>query len=209
VKLRGYRIELGEVEAILEQHPKVRQAVVVAREDRPGDSRLVAYVVANGGESLTASALRGVLESKLPEYMVPAHFVFLEGLPLTPNGKIDRKSLPAPVGRSKSEAHLESVTTDSSSENERVIAKVWADALGIEQVGLDENIFDLGATSLMMPEVQIELQRKLDREITLVDLFEFHTVRTLAAHLTGNSAIPVDLNRAERRRAARQRVGRP
>ena len=165
--------------------------------------------MANGGESLTASALRGVLESKLPEYMVPAHFVFLEGLPLTPNGKIDRKSLPAPVGRSKNEAHLESVATDSSSENERVIAKVWADALGIEQVGLDENIFDLGATSLMMPEVQIELQRNLDREITLVDLFEFHTVRTLAAHLAGNSTIQVDLNRAERRRAARQRIGRP
>ena len=209
VKLRGYRIELAEIEAILEQHPKVRQAVAVAREDRPGDNRLVAYVVANGGESLTASALRGVLESKLPEYMVPAHFVFLEGLPLTPNGKIDRKSLPAPVGRSKNEAHLESVATDSSSENERVIAKVWADALGIEQVGLDENIFDLGATSLMMPEVQIELQRNLDREITLVDLFEFHTVRTLAAHLAGNSTIQVDLNRAERRRAARQRIGRP
>jgi amino acid adenylation domain-containing protein len=209
VKLRGYRIELGEIEAILEQYPKVRQAVVVAREDRPGDKRLVAYLVPNGGESLIASDLRAALESKLPEYMVPSHFVILDRLPLTPNGKIDRNSLPTPVSRSQSGAHSGAFVADSRNENERIIAKVWAEALDVEQVGLDENIFDLGATSLMMPEVQIELQRNLDCEITLVDLFEFHTVRSLAAHLAGTSVVQVDSTRAERRRAARQRIGRP
>jgi len=209
VKLRGYRIELGEIEAVLEEHPAVGQAVVIAREDRPGYKHLVAYIIPRFGEFLTPTVLRRALESKLPEYMVPSHFVFLERLPLTPNGKIDRNELPAVVTQSWSEGSGRSLDQGPRTEIESIIVKVWAEVLGVEHVGLDENIFDLGATSLMMPEVQLELQRSLDRQISLVDLFEFHTVSTLAAHLAGDSIAPRSTNRAQRRRAARDQERTP
>jgi amino acid adenylation domain-containing protein len=203
VKVRGYRIELGEIEAVLEQLATVRQAVVVGREDRPGDKRLVAYVVPCGGETPAPAALRAALESKLPQYMVPTHFVFVERLPLTPNGKIDRKALP-PVGVEKmSVGPAPPLGEGPHSQIERVIADVWAEALGMDQVGVDENIFDLGVTSLMVPEVQIELQRRLAREVPLVDLFEYHTVSALAVHLSGDVPKPRNENRAQRRLAAR------
>jgi len=209
VKLRGYRIELGEIEAVLEEHPAVGQAVVIAREDRPGYKHLVAYIIPRFGEFLTPTVLRRALESKLPEYMVPSHFVFLERLPLTPNGKIDRNELPAVVTQSWSGGSVRSIDQGPRTEIESIIVKVWAEVLGVEHVGLDENIFDLGATSLMMPEVQLELQRSLDRQISLVDLFEFHTVSTLAAHFAGDSIAPRSTNRAERRRAARNQERTP
>ncbi len=207
VKLRGYRIELGEIEAVLEQQPEVRQAVVAAREDRPGDKRLVAYVVPRSERSLTSKALRSALESKLPEYMVPSHFVFLDRLPLTSNGKIDRNALPAAFGSGQIADSASSTDLSPHNEIERVIVKVWAEALGVANIDRNENIFDLGATSLMVPEVQAELQRRLDREIPLVDLFEFHTVSALAAHLAGSVATPSVSNRAQRRLAARKKQG--
>ncbi len=203
VKLRGYRIELGEIEAVLEQQREVRQAVVVAREDRLGDRRLVAYVVPNGGESLKAEALRAALATKLPEYMVPSHFVVLDRLPLTANGKIDRTALPAGFGPSSRAESSESHDEGPRNEIERIIVKVWAEALGVTHVERDANLFDLGVTSLMVPEVQLELQRQLDRKIPLVDLFEFHTVSALAAHLAGDSAPRRSSNRAQRRLVAR------
>ena len=209
VKLRGYRIELGEIEAVLEEHSAVGQAVVIAREDRPGYKHLVAYIIPRFGEFLTADVLRRALESKLPEYMVPSHFVFPERLPLTPNGKIDRNELPAVVTQSWGQGSGRSIDQGPRNEIESIIVKVWAEVLGVEHVGLDENIFDLGATSLMMPEVQLELQRSLDRQISLVDLFEFHTVSTLAAHLAGDPIALRSTNRAERRRAARNQERTP
>jgi acyl carrier protein len=187
----------------------VEQAVVVAREDRPGDMRLAAYVIPSGGGSLTPAVLRAELELKLPEYMVPAHLVFLDRLPLTPNGKIDRNSLPAAFSQTGGGESARFLDEGPRTEIERIIAKVWAEALGVEQVALGENVFDLGATSLMMPDVQLELQRNLDREISLVDLFEFHTVRALAAHLAGGSVAPRRSDRAGRRRAARNQDGHP
>jgi amino acid adenylation domain-containing protein len=206
VKLRGYRIELGEIEVALEQLAAVRQAVVIAREDRPGDKRLVAYVVLNDRESLAPEALRRALEPKLAPYMVPSHFVVLDYLPLTANGKIDRKALPAPPGPSSKEPPQ--CTCDGPcSELEHIIGRVWSEALGVERVGADANVFDLGATSLMMPDVQIELQRRLGREVSLVDLFEFHTVRMLAAHFAGDPVGPRISNRGQRRRAARNQDG--
>ncbi len=207
VKLRGYRIELGEIEAVLEQQPEVHQAVVVAREDRPGDKRLVAYVVPKSEHRLTSKALRSALESKLPEYMVPSHFVVLDRLPMTSNGKIDRNGLPAAFSPGRVAEPESFAVVGPRHEIERTIVEVWAEALGVANIDRDENIFDLGATSLMMPEVQSELRRRLDREISLVDLFEFHTVRSLAAHLADSVGAPSVSNRAQRRLAARVRQG--
>ncbi|MGC9293249.1 MAG: non-ribosomal peptide synthetase [Acidobacteriaceae bacterium] len=203
VKMRGFRIELGEIEATLEQHSAVQQAVVVAREDRPdgrpGDTRLVGHVVLYPGSTMTAAGLRTVLELKLPEYMVPAQIVLLDRLPLTANGKIDRKALPA--------VPMQNVATDASegeqSWMEQTIAQAWADVLGVDHIGLHQNFFDLGATSLMVPEVQIELQQKLGREVPLIDLFQFHTVSSLAGRLSGTLPAPRTSDRAQRRLAAR------
>lgn len=202
VKLRGFRIELGEIETLLEQQPAIHQAVVVAREDKPGDKRLVAYVVCRTGEITTASSLRAAIEAKLPEYMVPSHFVFLESMPLTANGKIDRNALPAPS------QHAD--TTEPSQEQprneiERVIAQVWKETLGVERISLTDNFFDLGAHSLMVAEVHVQMQQILDRQISLVDLFQFPTVSSLANHLGGQTAAPTrQSDRAQRRLSARK-----
>jgi amino acid adenylation domain-containing protein len=207
VKLRGHRIELGEIEAAIEQQPGVREAVVIAREDRPGDKRLVAYVTTSDENSVTSHALRAALESKLPEFMIPSHFVSLERLPLTSNGKIDRNALLMATLPGSGADPAGSAEERPRNEIEHVIAAAWAEALGVVHIDRSANIFDLGATSLMVPEVQIELQRRLDREIPLVDLFEFHTVSTLAAHLAGDVVAPRASNRAQRRLAARNQRG--
>jgi acyl carrier protein len=145
--------------------------------------------------------LRAALAAILPEYMVPSHFVLLDSLPLTANGKIDRNALPSPFA-----AENESGVTPEPPRNnlERVIAEAWKDALGVDRVGLDENFFDLGAHSLMVAEVHIQLQQLLGRELSLVDLFQFPTVTALAKHLNGEALAPRVSSRAMRRLAARQ-----
>ncbi len=213
IKLRGHRIEPGEVEAILEQCNGVRQAVVVVREDREGDKRLIAYLVVKATGADAAGTLRSVLESKLPDYMVPSVFVFLPELPLTYNGKIDRNALlklPPPsiaVSASLSQPQNES-THQPSNEIERVVAAAWQDALGIPSVGMNDNFFDLGAHSLTVAEVHAKLQEALGREISLVDLFQFSTVSALARHLAGTQSHDQVSDRAQRRRSARQLKGK-
>jgi non-ribosomal peptide synthetase component F len=207
IKLRGHRIEPDEIEALLEKSPGVRQAVVVLREDREGDKRLVAYLVADAADS--AAALRAVLDAKLPEYMVPSAFVFLDELPLTGNGKIDRKALlklPPPNLASAAASHA----AEPASEMERTVARAWQQALGIPSVGLKDNFFDLGAHSLTVAEAHAKLEEALGREIALLDLFQFTTVSALAAHLdaqTGGALTAASQlsERAARRRMARQR----
>jgi amino acid adenylation domain-containing protein len=205
VKLRGFRIEIGEIEATLECQPEVSQAVVVALDFRSkGDSedkRLVAYVVPRAGANLKIENLRRVLGASLPDYMVPSNFVVLESLPLTANGKIDRNSLPKP--RVEDELAIKSELPRNALE--QAIADAWKDALGVSQVGLDRNFFDLGAHSLMVAEVHMQLQQSLAREISLVDLFQFPTVSALAAHLSGQERSVTITNRGEKRLAARQR----
>lgn len=207
IKLRGFRIEFGEIEAALESQPTLEQAAVVAVDFKPDDKRLVAYIVPKLGMKVEVAKLREALAVTLPDYMVPSVFVLLAAFPLTPNGKIDRKALPDPT-------KLEDKPTASPelprNELERVIAEVWKDALGADTVGLEENFFDLGAHSLMVAEVHAQLQLQLGREFSLVDLFQFPTVASLASHLTGDDGAPRSPSRAERRLAARQRgEGRP
>ena len=205
VKLRGFRIEIGEIEAAIENQAGVGQAVVVARgfksRIQTEDKRLVAYVVPKPGTELEIAHLRGALAATLPEYMVPSSFVFLGSFPLTANGKIDRNALPNP-----STLENESGTAPEPPRNEleRVIAQAWQDVLGVDRVGLNENFFDLGAHSLMVAEVHMQLQQLLGRDLSLVDLFQFPTVTALASHLNGAEATPRVSSRAERRLAARQ-----
>jgi acyl carrier protein len=208
IKLRGHRIEPGEIEALLEQCAGVRQAVVVAREDREGDKRLVAYVVHEGEGKDAAGLLKSALGATLPGSMVPSVFVFLSALPLTLNGKIDRKALlgfPPPVYHETEEAA--NSQNEPQSEIERIVSETWKDALGLPNVGLNENFFDLGAHSLTVAEVHAKLQDILRRDIPIVDLFEFSTVGSLSRHLARTG--PVDAvtgisDRAQRRRLARQ-----
>ena len=132
VKIRGFRIELGEIEAVLSQHVMCRHLVSIAREDTPGDKRLVAYIVPHQEQTPTISELRQFLKAKLPEYMVPNAIVILEALPLTPNGKVDRRALPAP------DLHSERIDKYVAPRNpiEEILAQIWAQVLKVEQVGI-------------------------------------------------------------------------
>src|SRR5262249_55076100 len=145
VKLRGFRIELGEIEAALARHPSVGQAVVLVREDVPGDKRLVAYVVPRSDDGLpTAAALRPPLAATLPEYMLPAAFVAQRAMPLTQSGKLDRRALPPPGDAAV--AHAAYVAPRSPAEE--IVAKVWAEVLGLGRVGVNDDFFALGGHSI-------------------------------------------------------------
>ncbi|MFY0528921.1 amino acid adenylation domain-containing protein [Archangium gephyra] len=177
VKVRGFRIELGEVEGALSEHPGVREAVVMAREDVPGHKRLVAYLVAHEGEALEPEALRDFLKSKLPDYMVPALFVELESLPLTPNKKVDRKALPVPevaqVGRKGQFA-------EPGTSKEKRLAAIWAQVLGVAQVGLHDNFFELGGDSIVSLQI-ISRARQAGLVLSARQIFECQTLAELAA----------------------------
>ena len=180
VKLRGYRIELGEIETVLGQHPAVRQAVVLAREDVPGDKRLVAYVVLQPGHTATIVELKQQVMQALPGYMLPWAFVFLEALPLTPNGKLDRRGLPAPDA-----SHSDGRETFVAPRNrvEETIADIWSQVLRIEQVGVHENFFELGGHSLLIMQVISRLRSALGVELLPTHFDEAQTVAQLAASI--------------------------
>jgi amino acid adenylation domain-containing protein len=176
VKLRGYRIELGEIEAVLDQHPKVREAVVVAREDSPGDKRLVAYLV--GDEKQEVDELKRFLKRRLPDYMVPSAWVILASLPHTPNGKINRAALPAlEAGQLEPTERF----TGPRTEAEKSLAKIWAEVLNREKVGIHDNFFDLGGHSLLATQVISRLRNVFNLEIPLRTLFEAPTIEQMAA----------------------------
>jgi amino acid adenylation domain-containing protein len=182
VKIRGFRIELGEVEAALASHPAIRETVVVAREDTPGNKRLVAYVVPKGEavqETVlpTINELRSFLKTKLPDYMVPGAFVFLETMPLTPNGKIDRRALPAP---DSSLRELENNFVAPSTPTEETLAAIWAEVLGLQQVGIHDNFFELGGHSLLATSVISRIQEAFKIELPLRHLFEAPTIASLS-----------------------------
>jgi len=176
VKIRGYRVEPGEIEAHLEQHPAVQNAVVVTREDVPGDKRLVAYVIASPGQQPTADTLREALQTALPDYMIPAAFVRLDALPLTPNGKVDRAKLPAPDWTQAAATHVPPRTP-----TEETLAAIWQSVLGMTQVGVHDNFFALGGHSLLATRVISRVQQSFQIAIPLRAIFEAPTVAGLAA----------------------------
>ncbi|HVS00840.1 MAG TPA: amino acid adenylation domain-containing protein, partial [Thermoanaerobaculia bacterium] len=184
VKIRGFRIELGEVEAALLRHPGVREAVAVAREDTPGDKRLVAYVALEPG--VEPGELRGWLARTLPEAMLPSAWVVLPALPLTPNGKVDRKALPAPE---RSEA---SAFTAPHSPTEELLAGIWAEVLGVERVGLQDNFFELGGHSLLAARVVSRVRSVLGVELPLRALFQQPTLGGLAG-LIGREGVSTEV----------------
>ncbi|ACB75248.1 non-ribosomal peptide synthetase [Opitutus terrae] len=184
VKLRGFRIELGEIESALRALAGVSAAAVLVREDQPGDQALVAYVVAAGVPG-DAAGLRGALRKELPEYMVPAEFVFLPALPLSPNGKLDRRALPAPArGRPETGAGFRV----PESATEQILSAIWAEVLGRGRVGVEDNFFDLGGHSLKLGQVHAQLTARFPSAPSLLELFQYPTIRALAARLDGPSA---------------------
>jgi amino acid adenylation domain-containing protein len=185
VKIRGFRVELGEVEDTLWQHAAVREAVVLLREDDPGEKRLVAYLVAANGEPPHVDELRRFLRLKLPEHMIPTAFVMLAELPHTPQNKIDRKALSAPE---KTRPSLEQSYVAPQTEMESISAGIWREALRIERVGIHDNFFDLGGHSLLMVEVQSKLQIALKREISMLDMFKYPTINELVKYLRNGAS---------------------
>ena len=173
VKIRGFRIELGEIEAVLGQHPAVRDAAVLAREDAPGEKRLVAYVVAES----TADELRRFLKDKLPDHMVPALFVLLDTMPLLSNGKVDWRALPAP---DRARPELDKAFVAPRTPAEELLAQIWAQLLDIERVGIHDNFFDLGGHSLLATQLVSRVREAFRAEIPLRRLFEVPTVAGLA-----------------------------
>jgi amino acid adenylation domain-containing protein len=205
VKIRGFRIETGEVEAALTEHPAVREAFVMAREDAPGDPRLAAYVAcADGVDPPGADALRAHLRTRLPEHMVPPAVVFLQSLPLNANGKVDRGRLPAPEP-----APRERYAAPATPVEER-LAELWAQLLNVERVGRHDGFFELGGHSLLIVRLAARLRETLGREVSVVDLFRFSTVARLAEHLEGGAGgapRPGSERAARRRQLAAARAG--
>ena len=175
VKIRGYRIELGEIEAVLEQHEAVKQAVVMAREDQPGDKRLVAYVVVDpGGEELNVSRMRSYLRARLPEHMVPAALMVLESMPLTEHGKLDRKALPRPEWKADEEKYV-----SPRNAVEEQLSRVWGEVLRVERVGVRDNFFELGGDSIISIRILARC-REVGLKLELRQLIERQTIERLA-----------------------------
>ncbi|MBG0567780.1 non-ribosomal peptide synthetase [Actinoplanes aureus] len=191
VKLRGFRIELAEIEAALRAGEGVAEAAVIVREDRPGDQRLTGYVVARG-DDLSLDRLRAALARELPEYMVPAALVVLPELPLTSNGKLDRRALPAP------EIVVDTLAGEPRTVEERILAGLFADMLGLDRVGVDDGFFDLGGHSLLATRLISRVRSVFDVELPIRAVFEAPTVRQLIEEIAGAGRARRALVRMER-----------
>jgi len=196
VKVSGFRIELGEIETVLMEHSNVQSAVVIARQDTPGEKKLAAYVVLRGQDG-DRNELRTFLQKKLPVYMVPSEFVVLNSLPLSPNGKVDRGALPAPQ---MVQAEVNKAAASPQTDLEQKIAAIWQRVLCLKQVSVDDNFFDLGGDSLQLLDAHAELQKIVSSPLTIIDLFEYTTISALAKYLTKNSSSSHMLDAQERAR---------
>jgi acyl carrier protein len=180
VKIRGYRIELGEIQAALADRPAVRDAAVVVREERPGDRRLVAYVVMAPDASADGGELRAALADRLPSYMVPAAFVVLDALPLTANGKLDRRALPAPEQQS---LHTGGDYVAPRSQAEEAVTGILAQILHTERIGVHDNFFELGGNSLLALRLVAAVQEQFDIDLPVRKVFDMPSVAQLAAEV--------------------------
>ena len=184
VKIRGFRIESAEIEAVLIQHPDIKQVVVIVREDEPGNKYLVAYLLSQDisqDNQPSPGVLRTFLKEKLPDYMIPAVFVFLSAFPLTPNGKINRRGLPAP---DTSQRHLEIDFVAPSTSTEQELAAIWTEVLKLKQVGVHDNFFELGGHSLLATQVISRLREAFSVDFSVGYLFENPTIAQLAQKVT-------------------------
>jgi amino acid adenylation domain-containing protein len=184
VKIRGFRIELGDIEAALAAHPQVAAALVLPREEAPGDKRLAGFVVARPGGACDAAALRAFLREKLPDYMVPARIAVLPAFPLTPNGKIDRRALL----RSEEPAPSPQESAAPAGEIEQAVAEIWRALLRVERIGLHDGFFDLGGDSMLLIQANRQLREKLARDIPVVAMFRHPTIAALAEFLRREGA---------------------
>ena len=191
VKIRGYRVELGEVEAVVAEHPTVRQCVALAREDESGSKQLTGYVIPRDGQAITPKELREFLRRKLPEYMVPAHFVVLAAFPLTPNGKVDRRALSM---AEKTLSRHEFISPQNAGESR--LAAIWRELLGVSPVSVTDNFFDIGGDSLLVARLVLRIEQLFGKQLSMATLFQAPTIRELAVLLEGQvpstpSVIPV------------------
>lgn len=191
VKIRGFRVELGEVEAALAQHFAIQDTVVIAREDSSNDKRLIAYVVIVEEEQHRISDLRSFLKEHLPDYMIPSAFVSLLAIPRTPNGKIDRRALPTPE-RFRTQLGTEYVPP--SNHIEKVLATIWEDILGMEQVGVNDNFFDLGGHSILSVRLISEIEKTFKCNISLKSLFQISTIAEIAKLIWAEPSEMADIN---------------
>jgi len=201
VKVRGFRIELGEIETVLATHAAVSDCAVLIQRDAKGEGRLVGYVVLGQGAQPDLESLREHLGARLPDYMLPTSFLFLDKLPLTPNGKIDRKALPKADLKAQAEADF--VAPEEGFEE--LIAGVWKNILELDRVGANANFFDVGGHSLLLAQVFAALSQKIEQPLTIVELFRFPTVRSLAKHLAAGGASPAEEMDQSRARGMRRR----
>jgi len=187
VKIRGFRIELGEIETVLRQHSAINDAVVVAREDTPGDKRVVAYFVATPGAAPTTAGLRSFMREKLPEYMLPSVFVTLRRMPLTPNGKVDRRALPAPAQAELASTGTFAAPTD---ETESRLVQIWEVVLGVRPVGIRDNYFELGGHSLLAVKLMSRIAEAFEKTLPIATLLQAPTIEQLAAILRNEDRVP-------------------
>jgi acyl-coenzyme A synthetase/AMP-(fatty) acid ligase/acyl carrier protein len=210
VKIRGFRIEPGEIETVLGAHPGVRQALVIPREDVPGDLRLVAYVVAeavDGEAAPDAAGLREYLAARLPSYMVPAAIQVLPSLPVNAQGKVDRRALERMAPSRADTARERPAWAPPQNELEERIAAVWRELFGLEDpegLGIDDNFFDSGGNSLLLVKLHSRLQTALERTFPLVEIFKHPTIRALAASLGEGQPARPSLDKARARTDARR-----
>ena len=177
IKIRGFRIELAEIETVLQRHENIQQAVVMVREDRANDKRIIAYIVAEEKEPINLSEIRSYVSKSLANYMIPSTFVVLEVLPLTPNGKVDRKKLPAPDFNGMNNERV------ARNPKEEILCDLFAEVLGVSRISIDDNFFEMGGHSLLASRLMARIRETLSVELGIGKLFESPTVAELAKQL--------------------------